>query len=402
MNNPASMFGHTFLRVDQKEQTEQTRILAYTINYAAELPPDAGIEFAVWGIFGGYKGFFSTIPYYMKVQEYRDIENRDIWEYQLNFSSDQIHHLLMHTWEMGNAYLDYFFFKENCAYHILSLLEVANPMLQLTNRFHYGTIPADTVRLLFQHKGLVENVSFRPARSTLLKRKREALKMGEDQWIAQLMEDPTAAQTHQFLQLPKERQIFLLDLTSDFLRFKSATKSEKFQGLNYHNQTILQERSTRKIPSPPFQVKPFTVSPEHGHDTVRVGIGGGWRNHAIFEEISIRVAYHDLLDPDPGYSLDAQIELGDLRLRHYHRHNHFRIERFTLANIISLSPIDSWFFSPSWKVKVGMNTLKFRSCDLCSNGNFNTGIGGAVESHLFQRENFFPIWRNRCQCQWGL
>ena len=28
MNNPASMFGHTFLRIDQKGQTEQTRILA--------------------------------------------------------------------------------------------------------------------------------------------------------------------------------------------------------------------------------------------------------------------------------------------------------------------------------------------------------------------------------------
>jgi hypothetical protein len=38
MGNPASMFGHTFLRVDPKDQTEQTRILAYTINYAAEVP----------------------------------------------------------------------------------------------------------------------------------------------------------------------------------------------------------------------------------------------------------------------------------------------------------------------------------------------------------------------------
>ncbi len=70
MNNPASMFGHTLLRIDQKGQTEQTRILAYTINYAAEVPPDAGVEYAIRGIFGGYKGYFSTIPYYLKVQEY--------------------------------------------------------------------------------------------------------------------------------------------------------------------------------------------------------------------------------------------------------------------------------------------------------------------------------------------
>ena len=77
------MFGHTFLRIDQKGQTEQTRLLAYTINYAADVPSDAGLWYPIKGIFGGFKGFFSTPPYYLKVQEYRDIENRDMWEYRL-------------------------------------------------------------------------------------------------------------------------------------------------------------------------------------------------------------------------------------------------------------------------------------------------------------------------------
>jgi hypothetical protein len=49
LNNPASMFGHTFLRIDQKGQTEQTRILAYTINYAAQVPPDAGMAYPIRG-----------------------------------------------------------------------------------------------------------------------------------------------------------------------------------------------------------------------------------------------------------------------------------------------------------------------------------------------------------------
>ena len=162
------------LRVDQKGQTEQTRILAYTINYAAEVPPDVGISYPFKGLFGGYKGFFSTIPYYIKVQEYRDIENRDIWEYKLNLTDEQIHKLLMHAWELGNAYFDYFFFKENCAYHIYLDLEVADPNLHLTDQFHFA-IPADTIRLLFRYKGLIKEIVYQPARSTLLKRKRSAL-----------------------------------------------------------------------------------------------------------------------------------------------------------------------------------------------------------------------------------
>lgn len=389
MDNPASMFGHSFLRIDQQGQTAQTRILAYTINYAAEVPSDAGIEFAYKGIFGGYKGFFTTIPYYMKVQEYRDIENRDIWEYRLNFTQEQILRLLMHAWELGNAYFDYFFFKENCAYHILSLLEVADPRLHLTDHFHLATIPADTIRLLMRQQGLIDDVVYRPARSTQLKRKRETLSSQESAYLDRLHKAPSFSEDPEFLQLPQSRQTFLLDLTSDFLRYKSLTKQDLADQFQQTNRSILLRRSQIPIPSEPFPVEPYSLSPDHGHETTRTGIGFGWRNSELFEEINFRAGYHDLLDPDPGYTQDAQIELLELGLRHYHGRNQFRIERFTFANILSLAPMDSWFFSPSWKIRAGMNTVRFRECDLCSNGNFNAGAGAAFETHMVQREVFF-------------
>jgi hypothetical protein len=159
LNNPASMFGHTLFRVDQKGQTEQTRILAYTINYAADVPPNAGLAYPIRGIFGSYRGYFSTIPYYLKVQKYRDIENRDIWEYRLNLTENQMRRFLMHAWELGNAYFDYFFFKENCSYHILALLDYADPELHLTDEFIGWTVPADTVRLIVSKPGLVSDIT---------------------------------------------------------------------------------------------------------------------------------------------------------------------------------------------------------------------------------------------------
>ncbi len=389
MNNPVSMFGHSFLRIDQHDQTEQTSILAYTINYAAEVPPNVGIEFAFNGIFGGYKGFFSTIPYYIKVQEYGDIENRDIWEYRLNLSSQQIHQLLMHTWEMGNGYFDYYFFKENCAYHILSLLEIADPQLHLTDQFNFWTIPADTIRLLFRTEGLVQDIRYRPAGSTKLKRKREAMQSPDRFFLNQLTTDPSVAGQQGFLQLPQARQIFMLDLASDYLRYKSRTNKTLAKQFKAANQSILLKRSQIQVPSSSFSIAPFTLSPEEGHETARMGMGVGWRNDEIFEQVSVRAVYHDLLDPDPGYTPDSQIELGALALRHYHRRNQFRIESLTLVNVLSLAPIDSWFLGPSWKIKVGMNTVKTHSCDLCSNGNLNLGGGGALETHFFQREVYF-------------
>jgi hypothetical protein len=393
MNNPASMFGHTFLRLDQRGQTEQTRLLAYTINYAAEVPADAGFEYAYKGLFGGYQGYFSTIPYYIKVREYRDIENRDIWEYRLNFSEPQIRRLLLHAWELGNASFDYFFFKENCSYHLLSLLEAARPELQLTDRFTFWTVPSDTLRALIEHQGLVGHVAYRPSRSTVIKHKRATLSAEEDQWLQRLIADPGLARVADFGQLPPPRQAFLLDVASDYLLYKSETNREQAASFKAGNQQILMARSALRIPSPPFSIQPSGASPEQGHEKSRAGIGIGWRQNELFEEVNVRLAYHDLLDPEAGYTPNAQIELLGLAVRHYERRGQVRLERFTFANVLSLSPVDRLSFSPSWKVSAGLQTVRQEragvSCRYCRNGNFNGGPGLAVQTDFLRREVWF-------------
>lgn len=391
LNNPASMFGHTLLRIDQRGQTEQTRILAYTINYAADVPPEAGAAYPILGIFGGYRGYFSTIPYYLKVQEYRDIENRDIWEYRLNLSDVQLRRLLMHAWELGNAYFDYFFFKENCSYHLLALLDYADPTLHLTDEFLFWTVPADTVRLIASKPGLVSSIAYRPSRSNLIRRKRESSTSHERALADRIAQDVGAVTLPEFAQLSLERKAFLLDLASDYLRYRIDTTESAPPELRERNRAVLTARSQLRIPSEPFPVIPFAKQPELGHKTSRASLGGGWRNDDTFEELTVRAGYHDLLDPEIGYTPDAQIELASVSLRHYNHADQTRIERATFANVLSLSPIDALFHAPSWKINVGMNTIRFGGCQLCSNGVANGGIGAAVESHWLKREVVFAF-----------
>ena len=391
LNNPASMFGHTLLRVDQKGQTEQTRILAYTINYAADVPPDAGMAYPIRGIFGGYRGYFSTIPYYLKVQEYRDIENRDIWEYRLNFSEHQVRRFLMHAWELGNASFDYFFFKENCSYHLLALLDYADPTLHLTDEFLFWTVPADTVRLIASKPGLVSDIAYRPSRSNVIRRKREFLPSEERAIAHRLTKDIDELKSAALSRLEPMRQTFLLDLASDYLRYRIDTTDESPPELKERNRAVLTARSQLRIPSQEFTVVPFAKQPELGHKTSRANVGTGWRNNDTFEEVTVRAGYHDLLDPEVGYTPDAQIEMASVSLRHYNRVDQTRIERATLANVLSLSPIDSVFHAPSWKINVGMQTVRHQGCQLCSNGVMNGGIGGAIESRLLKREVLFAF-----------
>jgi hypothetical protein len=391
MNNPASMFGHTLFRVDQEGQTPFTRILAYTINYAADVPKDEGLVYPIRGIFGGYRGYFSTIPYYLKVQEYRDIENRDIWEYRLNLTGQQIRRLLMHAWELGNASFDYFFFKENCSYHLLSLLEYADPSLHLTDQFLFWTVPADTVRALAAQPGLVSEIAFRPSRVTLIRRKREHLSESEQGLVKRLVRDASPAQLEELRSLPPARQAFVLDVASDYVRYTGERDEDLAAVSRERNRQILTARSLVRIPSEDLEIRPFATQPELGHKTSRMSVGGGWRNNDIFEEVSVRAGYHDLLDPEPGYTPDAQIELGSISLRHYNRADQTRVERATLANVMSISPMDSLFHAPSWKLNIGMQTIKHGTCDLCSNWNLSGGIGVATDTHLFRREVWFAF-----------
>jgi hypothetical protein len=389
MNNPSSMFGHLLLRVDQKGQTEQTRLLAYTVNYSADVTTNNGIVFAVLGITGGFAGYFSTHPYYVKATEYGDFENRDLWEYRLNLTQEQVERLLMHAWEMGNASFDYFFFKENCAYHILSLIDVADPEIRLTERFWFYTFPSDGVRMITERPGLVRQITFRPSRATQVRRGREALSRDERTWLGRIVDDPALAQSESFARLPAERQARVLDVASDYLLYQAATQRNDAAVYQERNKTVLIARSKIRVASGPVALKPFTGPPEEGHKIMRAGLGVGWRESEVFGELNFRLAFHDLLDPEYGYTPNAQIEALGLSLRHYAESGHTRIERFTLLDIVSLSPINALFRSPSWKVATGFDTIQHNGCRFCRAGNFNGAIGIAAESAWFKREVYF-------------
>ncbi len=387
MGNPASMFGHTFFRIDGKDQNDRTRILDYTVNYAATVTTENGILFAVLGILGGFEGNFSTLPYYAQLQKYSDMENRDIWEYRLNLTEEQIRRMLMHAWELGNTTFTYYFFKQNCSYQLLPLLEVADPDLHLTDAFWFWTIPADTVRLIASVPGLVGEITYRPARGTQIRQKRDLLSPQERRLLSEIDHDTAAAiQSEPFNTLPIDRQAFLLDIAYDYTRYQTAKEETGPEAIKKKQRALLARRSGLRVQSPAVTFEPTTVPPEQGHETARVGLGLGWRAGEPFEEIAIRPAYQDLIDDETGYTTGAQIELMNARLRHYNHQDKTVLHSLSFANIISLFPLDPLFKKPSWKVSVGLETLTGGPCRNCRYFDLNAGTGSALETHLLQRE----------------
>ncbi len=165
LNSPASMFGHTLLTIDTYNKS---RLLAYSVNYTAVTTETFGPLFAVKGLFGLYPGYFSIQPYYTKLQEYSDVEPRDIWEYQLNLTGPEIRRMMLNIREKEGIASDYYFFDENCSYDLMFLLEAARPGTKLTDKVHGWLIPLDSIRMI-DEQGFVTGVQYRPSRTTKIK-----------------------------------------------------------------------------------------------------------------------------------------------------------------------------------------------------------------------------------------
>ena len=353
INNPSSMFGHTLLRVDAVGQNEQSRLLAYAINYAANPEGEGGVAFILKSLVGSYPGLFSISPYYVKVKEYSHLENRDIWEYQLNFTADEIERLLMHAWELGQVRFDYYFFDENCAYHLLSLFEAARPSLEFTRRFHGWVIPADTVRALAEQAGMVRKIVYRPADNTRLRFQLEQLNENEQDWVAALAAGERGPDDALFTQQPAERRSVELEAAYKYLRHKYTAGDVDPDQSARRSRELLLARS--QLPETPDTALPPTphVTPDRGHSTVRFALAAGVENSFTVQEVKIRPAYHDLLDPQGGYTRGAQINFMDVSLRHVEGSNRLQLNELTLIDIFSLFPRDRFFQPISWKFSTG-------------------------------------------------
>ncbi len=351
MNNPASMFGHTLLRLDGApwDEREAARdLLAYAINFAADTGNDGGALFAVKGLIGSYTGRFSIQPYYEKVKQYGDWESRDIWEYRLDLRPEEIERLILHVWEMRTVGFDYYFFTENCSYALLGLLEVARPTLDLRGRFRGWAIPADTLREVFRETGLASQVVFRPSSDTRLRSRAARLSSAHQELARELAHGDLRPDDPAVAALPDETRALVLTVAYDELR-RGATVEEAAER-RAPSLALLQARSRVPVQgeAAPPPAAP-TVQPHEGHETARVRFGSGWRDGRFFVEGRVRPAFHDLLDPVGGYTPGAQVDFLDLAVRWYPDGDDLELHELSLVDIVSIAPRDVLFRPISWK-----------------------------------------------------
>jgi len=377
LNSPASMFGHTLLTI---ETANKSKLLAYAVSYSAVTDETFGPFFAVKGLFGLYPGYFSVLPYYAKLQEYSDVDHRDIWEYPLNLTEQEIRRMMLHIHELDHIASDYYFFNENCSYLLFFLLEAARPTVTLTDRFHGWLIPLDSIRMI-EDQGFITDALYRPSRTTKIKYLASRIpEQGQDRALALARGE----REEDFLvngEIPDQEKRKTCELAGEYLQYlytKGKVPEEVYQE---RFLKILQARSRLGISKDEslYQILP-PVQPDKGHHSNRFALGIGAKGHEFFEEIRIRPAYHHLMDSDDGYVEGAQLIFTDLALRHYPSDHKLTLEGLDVIDIVSFSPRDKFFHPISWKIKTGFTRIQGKDDEDQMVYEVNPGGGFAFEN----------------------
>jgi hypothetical protein len=367
INSPASMFGHTFLRINS---SYNSKLLSYAINYAAaaDSTKENGVVFAIKGLTGGYYGKYSLLPYYDKLKEYRDTEARDIWEYNLNLTPQETLRMVRHIWELNDTASKYYFFTQNCSYNMLWLLEVARPSLHLREAFYYQVIPLETVHVI-ESKNVVISKNYRASkRSELLAYEKVLAPYSKERVLDLITKKATVEEIKSDANLTLQQKQYVYEATTELLEYQLIQgKIQKEEYLKRFHE-VSSARASLGIGENITIDVPY--NPDEGNRAIRTSISQGWRNGKSIQFVGIRPAYHDIKDSDVGFLRGTQIEFLDLELNY--ANNKVDLEKATLLSIESLAQKSSFFDSFSWRMKTGFDR---DFMDDKSNYIFTVGVG---------------------------
>lgn len=370
MANAASIFGHTFLRVDHESGDP---LLSYGISYAANALGSNPFLYAIRGLFGGFRGVYSLQPYFEKVNEYRDNEDRDMWEYKLTLTKEEITRALTHFWELGTTVTPYYFFNHNCSLDILHLLEVGRPSLRFLDQAYVWVTPAETVQWAQETPGLVGEVTFRPSLYKKLKQRLASLDTAETARLYELDRTPANIQSTE--------STAVLDTLLDLWQYRMFRRGKELNQEEQTNQRkVLLVRS--KLPNDPRVLPEISrrSRPDEGQKQRRFTAAYKNFDDQSLWTLDFRAAYHDLLDNDQGFSPFSELEMFRGSLAYLPDKEIVKIHDIHLVTVTTLLPIERFRWNWSWAVKVGAYTPRDFVCELCAvpSGSAAGGISLAL------------------------
>lgn len=381
-NNPSSLFGHTLIRLNQKGKVKTADqyagdILDYSVAFSA-MPEknDIGIVFAAKGMFGGYKGLLEVTKYYSKVTDYNNGESRDLIEYDINSTPEEMDRLIAHLWEIyQTTYFDYYFADENCSAVLSDILAVPYNLDEVNKHKRWYYLPSEMIKTFKEIPGRVKSENFRPSLKKQLEKRLEKLSVDQIIELKKLADSNSLPQDYANIPVLDGLITFL-----DFTRYR--TKDQ----LTSDQKILMRKALLRRAALPAAQNA--EVLPDHydqgnrpdlGHEPQKFSFFTRTENAHTLIGVELKEGYHDLMSRDAGYDPFSQFDFFTGSLVYDTKLNRMSYDKLTIVDLISLHSYK--FYDPqfSWAAKVIADRIYDLPCDLCHKINARAYLGPTLK-----------------------
>ncbi len=382
--NPASMFGHTFLRFRRTDRASD--LLDDAVNFAALVQDFDSFAYPIKGLLGGFSGHFSMTPYHLKINEYNDVESRDLWEYRISADPAQIRRVMLSLFEVGSHGFNYFYLDENCSWLMLKVMETGDPSWNFMPDFKFWVVPVDTVRWAVEARGPEVVTQSRMSmqqkflqRFEMLgpdgkKRFDEVVKLVGSGRDVTPFEDPSFHASSAVSDPDGQRR--LLDALLDWVDFKDSSGTDKLKGVAALRRVLLRERTAIKASPPdPLVPLPASANPIKGHGSTHVRLGAvcqpDGKTRGAF---SWTPALHELIAPPSGYAKGLEVSMFRMGAWWDDASSQPVINDLGLLRVRALNPWNAATRPKSWFVDATYTTD--RTCPAHARGCQRTSVSG--------------------------
>jgi hypothetical protein len=346
LKNVASIFGHTFLRLDSSDKKTHPVLLSPTVSYYADVGSTDNVALYIGkGLTGHFPGMIEVSPYFQKLRKYSDGEDRDIREYKLALSPEQVSDFVDHVWEVhDDDSFNYFFLDENCSYRLISMLDTVAPPHNIREKFTSHTMPIDTVKVL-RDNGLIAESTYIPSARKRFYEQFERLDAAQRQEFYAILNDDI------YYDDVTDLQILALSETYSGLQIQTDPEKHTLHTLQVNKLIRRQYESGNVLPAPISKLEaPDPLN--NGHDMSRVQTGWLRDDGKDYALLSARAAYHDFYDPLATYQRGVQLTVLDAALRIEDGSDNVSLDSIQWFGLKTYNASDEFFQEPSWGFQV--------------------------------------------------
>ena len=375
LGNPASSFGHTLIKIVRRDSNGRPRhdLLSWGVSYGANVTTDNPLAYMWKGTFGLFDGFFSVEPYYEKLRNYNSIDDRDLWEFNLNLTPEQLESAIDHLWEIRTTAMPYLFFDRNCSFQLLTFLEAVLPDLDVSRDLKLWVLPRETLRRL-QKAGLIGDFRLRPSREKIILAKWNSLSPEQKNRTQQDLKTKT-------LSGQEDPAVTDLLLDMNLLKINQSPQDQKTK--DFQNSVI---QARENLPAQTSTSNLNVVHPSEGpqqpsHDRAfGAGMSATSTNNFIFGgRVNGKAWFEPEIDPER----QAELILGDYRFRA--TPTSLGLDRFDVVRIISMPVTTPLFPHWSWRFSLGARERQTWKCDECllTKLAWEAGKNWKLNQHLY-------------------